>query len=444
MEYEELVKEILGKFKKAHSDAEVFLQTGEQLNIDVREGKVENLKQAGSKGLGIRVLRNKKMSFVDSTDFSKGSVDALIDEALTLAGMASEDEFNVLVQSAKATHSPAIYDPEIEKIPIEKKIELLVEMEKKGLSYDSLITKSGGCAYSNSWNARVVGNTLGTFASYRESYFFMKASVVAEKGASQQPGEYETSSRFFSGLMDADRAAANAGYRAAVMVGGEPVKTQRAPVIFDRLTGERLLDGVASALNGEQVELQRSFLAGKLGQKIGSPLVTITDDGIMEKGNASAPVDGEGVPTQKRVVIKEGVLKGYMYNTRAAFRVKTSSTGNGVRWGYGDLPGIGAHNFYLAPGGLTAEEIVKGTDKGLYVLQTIGFGVDSESGGFSIGASGVWVEGGKIVAPVARVTVASSMLEMLGGIDAVAGDLVLDRGMSCPTFRIKEMMIGGA
>jgi len=443
MDYEALVKDILKKFKQAGADAEIFLQTGDSLEISVRDGNLENLKQSGSKGMGVRVFYKKKMSCVDSTDFSKGAVDSLVEKGLSLAKIVGKDEYNVLPEPREVTHRPEIYDPEIKRIPLDKKIELAKEVERRALSYHPLITKPEGCSYSDNSGKVIVANTLGISESYKATYFHVEIGVVAEKGESQQPGEYETGSRFFSDLMDIQTIAENAGRRAVAMVGGEPVKSQKAAVVFDRLTGERLLEGISWALNGEQVALERSFLRGKIGEKIGSDLVTIVDDGIMNRGNASRPVDGEGVPTQRRVIIERGVLKGYFYNARGAARAKGESTGSATRWGYGQPPGIGHHNFYLVPGELSSDEIITGTKKGLYVFQTIGFGVDAESGGFSVGASGVWIVDGKVVGPVARVAIASHMLEMVKGIDAVANDLIMDRSTACPTFRIKEMSIGG-
>ncbi|MFQ5905698.1 MAG: TldD/PmbA family protein [bacterium] len=443
MDYEELARDILSRFKKAGADAEVFVQVGDNLEIAVREGNLENLKQSGFKGVGVRVLFRKRMSFVDSTDFSKGSIDSLVDKGLSLAKIASEDEYNVLPMPEKPEAQPRIYDSEVKRISIEEKTELAKRIEGKALSYDPLITKSEGCSYEDSDQRVVVANTLGVFQSYFATYCHVELGVVAEKGESRQPGEYETGSRFFSDLMSIEDIADNAGRRAVAMVGGEPVKTQRAAVIFDRLTGERLLGGIADALNGEQVALERSFLRGKVGERIGSPLVTLIDDGIMDKGNGSRPVDGEGVPTQKRTLVEQGILKGYFYNARAASRTKGRSTGNGSRRGYGSVPGIGHHNFYMVPGRLSPDDIVKGTSRGLYVLQAIGFGVDAESGGFSVGASGVWIENGRPAGPVAKVTAASRMPQMLQGIDAIGNDLIMDRSTVCPTFRIKEMTIGG-
>jgi PmbA protein len=444
MRYEQVVKEVLGRFRKAGADAEVFLETRDELSIDVREGKLETLKQSASKGMGVRVLHKGRMSFVDSTDFSKGSIDSLVDKALSLAKVALEDEHNVFPTPQGERHEPAVYDPEVKKIPREEKMKMALDIEKKALAFDPLIERSEGCSYFDVEGEVIVANTLGVFEGHRGTYCQIRAGVVAEKGESRQPGEYETASRYFRDLMKVDEIARNLGYRAVSMVGGEKVKSQASPVVFDRVAGERLLNGLADALNGDDVALGRSFLVGRVGQKIAAESVTVIDDGIMDRGVASRPVDAEGVPTRKRTMVERGILKGYFYNARGASRAKSESTGNAFRWGYGATPGTGHHNFYMVRGTLTPEEIVKNTKSGLLVLQTIGFGVNSHSGGFSVGVSGVWIKDGKLAGPVVEVTVASDMLTMLQGVDAIGDDLIMDRGTACPTFRIREMTIGGA
>jgi len=443
MRYEQLVKDVLGQCKKAGADAEVFLQTRDELSIDVREGKLETLKQSASKGMGVRVLQNGRMSFVDSTDFSKGSLDSLVEKALSLVKVALADEHNVFPRPQGKRHEPVIYDPELKKIPREQKLKLALDVEKRALAFDALIKRSEGCSYFEVEGEAIVANTLGIFEGHRGTYCQIRAGVVAEKGESRQPGEYETASRYFTDLMKADEIARNAGFRAAVMVGGEKVKSQLAPVVFDRVAGERLLNGLGDALNGEDVALGRSFLVDKVEEKIAADSVTVIDDGIMDRGVASRPVDAEGIPTRRRTMVDKGMLKGYLYNARGASRVKGESTGNASRWGYGTTPGTGRHNFYMVSGNLTPESIIESTKSGLLVLQPIGFGVNSHSGAFSIGVSGVWIKDGKLSGPVVQVTVASDMLTMLQGIDAIADDLIMDRGTVCPTFRIREMTIGG-
>ncbi len=227
------------------------------------------------------------------------------------------------------------------------------------------------------------------------------------------------------------------------MLDPQMVKTQKAPVIFDPDAARAILGGILSAVNGEHVLQGRSFLAKKMNQKIASELVTIIDDGTRPKGLESKPFDGEGVPTQKRIIVDKGVLKGFMYNTIVAKRAGVKSTGNASRRDFTNLPGIGAHNFYMKAGKSTRDEIIMETEKGLLLKGVTGYGINPVSGSFSGGASGFWVENGKIAFPVRGLTIAGPAFEMLNNIDMVGDDLDLTRSFAAPTFRIKLMQIGG-
>lgn len=158
---------------------------------------------------------------------------------------------------------------------------------------------------------------------------------------------------------------------------------------------------------------------------------------------ASEPFDGEGVPTQKRLIVDRGVLKGFLYNTIVAKRAGVQSTGNASRGGFTSLPGIGPHSFYMAAGGAKPEEIIKATKVGLLVKEVTGYGINPVNGNFSGGAAGFWVEDGKIAFPVKGLTIAGTAEAMLNGIDMVADDPDLNRTMTAPTFRINLLQIGG-
>ena len=172
-------------------------------------------------------------------------------------------------------------------------------------------------------------------------------------------------------------------------------------------------------------------------------MLTIIDYGTKPKGLASKPFDGEGVPTQKRVVVEKGILNGFMYNTIVAKRAGVQSTGNASRRGYSSLPGIGPHNFYVEAGESDPEEIIKSTKKGLYLTGVTGYGINPVTGNFSGGASGFWVENGKFAFPVKGLTIAGKAEDMLNDIDMVGSDLDLNRSFTAPTFRISLMQIGG-
>jgi PmbA protein len=207
--------------------------------------------------------------------------------------------------------------------------------------------------------------------------------------------------------------------------------------------GYALLGGILGAVNGERVLQGASFLGKRMGQKIGSELVTLIDDGTLEKGVASEPFDGEGVPTQKRIIVEKGVLKGFMYNTIVAKRAGVRSTGNAVRGGFTSLPEIGPHQFYMAAGPAKLEDIIKATQIGLLVKEVTGYGINPVNGNFSGGASGFWIEDGKIAFPVKGLTIAGTADEMLNGIEMVGDDIDLSRRMATPTFRIRLLQIGG-
>jgi PmbA protein len=157
----------------------------------------------------------------------------------------------------------------------------------------------------------------------------------------------------------------------------------------------------------------------------------------------STPFDGEGVPTQKRIIVEKGVLKGFMYNTIVAKRAGVKSTGNASRGGYSSFPSIGPHSFYMEAGQSPPEEIIRSTKNGLLLKGVTGYGINPVNGNFSGGASGFWIEKGTIAFPVKGLTIAGTAETILNGIDMVGNDLDLDRTITAPTFRVQLMQIGG-
>ena len=180
-----------------------------------------------------------------------------------------------------------------------------------------------------------------------------------------------------------------------------------------------------------------------MNEKFASDLITLIDDGRRPKGLGSKPFDGEGVPTQKRVLVEKGILKGFLYNTIVAKRAGVESTGNASRRGYKSLPGIGFHNLFMDAGESSRDEIIKATKIGLLLKGVTGYGINPVNGNFSGGATGFWILDGQIAFPVKGLTIAGSADEILNGIDMVGDDLDMNRSFTAPTFRVREMQIGG-
>jgi PmbA protein len=204
-----------------------------------------------------------------------------------------------------------------------------------------------------------------------------------------------------------------------------------------------ILRNICDAVNGASVYRQASFLAGRLGDKVASTNVTVIDDGTMPGGLGTTPFDGEGVPTQRTVVIERGVLKSYLLNTYVARKLNLKTTGNASRGRAGN-PGIGSSNFFLEPGVRTPQQIIGSIKNGFYVTEFLGFGASLVTGNFSRGASGLWIENGELGSAVEEVTVAGNLKDMINNISEIGNDLAFRSSTSCPTLRVDGMTIAGA
>jgi PmbA protein len=443
MEYKALTEQLVKQCLDRGADmAEVYLENGRNLSVEVRNGEIETVQEAASHGAGFRVFVGGRMAFASCNDFSGSSLSDAIERAIGFAGNTTADENNVLPGDKGVTEVGGLYDPHINQVPLDQKIELAVSVEKLAMK-DSRITKSAGAGYSEEEGETYLANSNGLSKSYREAACSFGVSVVAEKGDQKSSGGEYCSRRYFSELKPAGEVAEKAARDAYEMLDPRMVKTQKAAVIFDPDVARSILGGILAGVDGERVLQGASFLRDKAGQKIASELVTVIDDGTRPKSLGSRPFDGEGVPTQNRIIVEKGVLKGFMYNTIVAKRAGVKSTGNASRRGFKSLPGIGAHNFYMEAGEINPEDIIASTKKGLYLKGVTGYGINPVNGNFSGGASGFWIEDGRIAFPVKGLTIAGSAFEMLGSIDMVARDLDMNRSFTAPTFRIRSMQIGG-
>lgn len=436
---ERLVKTSL---RKGADAAEVYIESGRVLSLDVRKGEIETVEDSAMSGAGIRVFVEGRMAFASSNDLGEKALDDAVGRAIEFARITTADPNNVLPDEKGETAVAGLHDPRIAQVPLEEKIGLAKRAEELAMK-DARITKSEGARYQDMESETVIANSNGLLKSYRSGGCGYGVSVVAEKGEQKSSGSESSRRRFYADLEPVEKIAAKAAESAYEMLDPRRVRTQRAAVIFTPDVSRAVLGGILGAVNGERVLQGASFLGKRMGEKIGSELITLVDDGVREKGLASAPFDGEGVPTQKRVIVERGVLKGFMYNTGVAKRAGVQSTGNASRGGFTSLPGIGPHSFYMAAGEAKPEDIIKATKTGLLLKGVTGYGINPVNGHFSGGASGFWIEDGKIAFPVQGLTIAGSAADILDGLDMAADDLDLNLTMTAPTFRVRLLQIGG-
>jgi PmbA protein len=443
MNYSSLAEKLVSKALKAGADAaEIYISSGRNLSVNILNNEIETIEEADSAGVGIRVIVGGSIGFSYSNSLDLRALEDTIAMAVKFARLTTPDENNILPELAGVTPVEDLFDPEIDETSLEKKIALALELEKIAMS-DERITKSSGSSYGENIAEIFISGSSGPTISYRASGCALGVSVVAEKGEQKKTGGEYCSRRFFSDLLPPDQIAVKASRKAWEMLDPRMVKTQKASVIFDPDVAGSLLRGVISALNGERVLQGASFLARSMGKQVASSLLTVVDDGTRPRSLGSSPFDDEGVPTMKRSLIENGVVAGFLYNTIAAKRAGTVSTGNASRSGYDSLPGIGTHHLSLAPGTYSRSEIIAATDRGLLLNGVTGYGIDSVSGNFSGGASGFWIEKGTILYPVEGLTIAGSADAILNGIDMMGNDTDMNRSFASPTFRINEMQIGG-
>lgn len=443
MDYPALARSLVAScLKKGAGEAEVYLESSRSLKVEVRDGDVETVQEASGAGVGVRVIVRGRMAFASSNDLRPKALEDAAARAVVFARISTADANNVLPEDRGASDVPGLHDPRIAGISMEEKIALAKKLEDCARR-DPRITRSAGAFYQEQEEEVFLANSRGLSKSRRSSACSCGVSIVAERGDEKSWGGETCGRHFYADLEPAEELAARAVENAAGMLGPRPVRTQRAAVVFDPDAASAVLGGLLAAVNGERVLQGGSFLGGRLGQAVASPLVTVIDDGRRPKGPASAPFDGEGVPTETRPIIDRGVLQAYLYNSAVARRAGVRSTGNASRSGFASLPGIGPHNFFMAAGETKAADIIRATACGLWLKEVTGYGINPVNGSFSAGASGYWIENGKVAFPVKGLTVAAAADEMLGGIDMLADDLDPARAVTAPTFRIRLMQVGG-
>lgn len=443
MNYIKLTEELVSKALKAGANAaEVYLGTARNLSVQIQDGEIETVEEATTAGVGFRVIVDGKMGFSHCNDMQKTSLEETLQKAIAFARLTTPDESNVLPQNQPHQEVEGLFDESIRSVSMEKKIALATELEKLALSKKG-VSKSSGSGFGESDGEVFIANSNGLLKSFRSSGCSMGVSVVAEKDDQKNTGSEYCSRRYFADLLSPEEIASAAARKAVELIDPVMINTQRASVVFDTEVAFSLLGGIIAAINGERVLQGASFLKNYLDKSFASALLTIVDDGLLAKGLGSAPFDGEGVPCKKRILVDKGVLKGFLYNTITARRAGAQATGNAARGGFDTLPGIGTHNLYVEAGQTSVEEIIRSTAKGLWVKEVTGYGINPVNGNFSGGASGLWIENGKVVHPVKGLTIAGNAFDILKGIDLVGNDLDLSRARTSPTFRVAEMQIGG-
>ena len=450
-ELQQLAQDVIEHaLKSGATAADCVIREGDEFSTSVRMGEVEQIKEAGSKALGLRVFVGQRAASSYSSDFSKSGIERLIASSLAAARITSEDPFSGLAPAERLGIYPgdlSLYHKDVTELDPGFRIKLAQRAEKAAFDRDPRIKNSEGASFDSYTGRRILATSQNFLGEYRRSSCSLVVSPIAVppngSGSSGMQRDYWYSvSRSFAGLDAPEQVGVKAAERALRRLGARKVSTCRVPVIFDQNAARTLLGSIFDAVSGDAIYRSASFLVGKLGEKVASEIVTIVDDGTMAGGLGTSPFDDEGVRSGRTVVLENGTLKSYLLNSYAARKLGLETTGNASR-GLAGTPGIGPTNFYLQAGTYSPEQLIQSIQNGFYLTELIGFGVNIVTGDFSYGASGLWIERGELAYPVEEVTVAGNLMQMLQGISMVGNDLEFRGSVASPTLKMEEMTVAG-
>ena len=428
-------------------EAEAIVIDEQETTIRVDRGQVERLSQSGSRGLGVRIIDGGRVGYAYTSDLTSSGIEETWQAALSLARVATSDEYRALPDPQPIPDRELeIWDPNLPAVPTREKIVLAKRIEQAALACDPRVAMTNRCTYQDAISHVYLANSRGFAGAYDRTVVFSYVIGIGRDEEGQTMAVGLGASNFFQEL-DAQAIGREAGRRAVQLLGGQSVETQTATVVFDPMVAAEILGYLSLALTAEAMQRGRSFLIGKMGRQVGSDRVSLLDNGRLKRGLASAPFDGEGVPTSATRLIDEGVLQNVIYDTYTARKDGVASTGNAQRSSHRSPPGLAPSNFYLQPGHHSPEEIIAGVDRGLYVTRIMQTGgTDPITGDCSMGASGLWIENGQLTRPVSGVTVATTLSDLLQNIVAVGNDLRVvpfTGAIGAPTIRVEGVTIGG-
>jgi PmbA protein len=431
--------------RKAGADAaEVTCRDGLELSVKVRLGETELLQEAGSRGLGLRVLVGGRQAVTHTSDLRAAELERFVADSVTLARLAEPDPENQPADPADLARDVPdldLYDEAAERIDAAWALEQARRGEKAALDADPRISNSEGASVDRVIGAFAFANTGGFVGGYRGSYVSLAVEPLAEdEGGKKRKGFWWTGDRFVERLDDAEAVGREACKRTLDQLGARKVDTQEAPIIFDSESGRSIVGTVFGVANGSAFYRKSSYLVGREGTPVASPLVTIVDDPHIKRAPGSRPFDGDGLPTRKNVVVREGVLETVLCDLYHARKLGRASTGSR---GIGGTPGPTTSNFIMQPGSVSKDELIRSTRRGLLVTSMMGFGFNAVTGDFSRGAAGFWIEDGQLAFPVSEVTISANFDDLLKRIELVADDLKLNTSTACPSFRVSHMTIAG-
>ncbi len=439
---EEIKNRVL-KYAKPGYEIEIYAERIKKTVIESAQESLENLSRSEEVGVGIRVLRENRIGFAYTTDFKEEYLRECLERSYEVCDMLPPDPANALYDAPIRGDLTDIFDSEGVNIPLEEKIDTVLNLEKRAKELDGRVKGVRKASLKEIIAEFYHFNTLGVDYYYRTTYYTSMIAVLAQKGHDSAIS-YDYRAQRVLKDMDLEGMVRDAVFKCVSQLNPEPFQTCKMPVILYREASAMLLDTFSSMFLGDALVKNKTLLKDKMGERVASKLLTIVDDGRMKGGFMSLPVDAEGVKTQRKEVISEGVFSRFLHSLYSARKTQAEPTGNGVRRSFRSLPTSGITNLYIANGDKKLEELLSSCERVFLILDLMGLHTaDPVSGEFSLGASGIIFKNGEREKAVRGVVIGGDILSLWSNVIGIGNDLCFYANVGSPSLLIESLVIGG-
>jgi len=423
---------------------EIYFQHSKTLRIDSKDQAVDSLTHAEDAGISIRLLKDQRMGFSYTTSLDAQSILQAVDHAYEVASFMPEDPLNGLHSFENFVYPEVDHlDTQGLKLSLEQKIELAQSLERMCRKTDSRIRAVRSASLSETQQKTQIIDSTGEHIEHESTHYTASVSCKAEAHGDQQMGSEFAFSHFIDSL-PLESVAQSAAHFAIELLGAQAAPTMKCPAILRNSVVTELLEFLSSSFSAEEIDKKRSMLGGKKGEPLFSDQISIIHDGLLAGGMGTAPFDAEGTPMSKTLLVDQGFIQEFLYDPYYARKLGSSATGCSVR-GIKSPPSIGFTNLYISPGRKSYETLLAGISKGILITDLMGVHTANPvTGDFSLGASGILIENGRLGQPVRGFAVAGNVLELFRRVTDVGSDLKFYGKVGAPSLRLSEISVGGS
>lgn len=434
---------LIERARRAGADAAdaVYVRDSSE-SVTVRQGKLEDVERSDNEHIGLRVFVGQRSATIGSSDLSDAALDELASRAIAMARAAPEDPYAGLAPQDRLLQTTP---PDLDLLdPAQlspQDLRAMAQEADEALRAVPGVTNTDGATASSGGAVIGLATSHGFAGSYGATSRSITAGAVAGAGSAMERDSAWRAARYLADLPTAKEIGRQAGERAVARLNPARVKSGAMPILFDPRVGGSLLGHLAGAMSGAAVARRSSFLIDRLGQRLFDSAITIYDEPHLLRGLRSRPFDGEGLPTSRFDLVRDGVLQGWLVDSATGRQLGLAPTGHASR-GVSGAPGAGVSNLFMMAGTLPPEALMADIEEGIYVTDLIGHGVNALTGDYSRGASGRRIVKGELAEPVSGFTIAGNLIDMFAALTP-ANDLELWRSINVPTLRVDGMMVAG-